>query len=269
MPLPRARNSRRALLPAIGMAAASILLVCSEAPAFGPATSAGTGKPAPQHAEAAKAQMRQMQMPQAPGDPLEWSLEQVRSAGFMESATYAGSLCRALELGQQGEEISERLRAMLSHSDGARGFFVTYLTDPAFKTIADAPDGLPAVVADALKASDISTVAPLAVMNVAMPTATALSHKAAGDEQSAENSARTAQRGGRVLQLLAADSVTGPMVKEKLKACLFAAEAWPEDGDGVDKEWATFLRRWKYDAAQVAAIREALESALGVSLQNE
>eukprot|EP00930_Biecheleria_cincta_P073922 TRINITY_DN61181_c0_g1_i1.p1 TRINITY_DN61181_c0_g1~~TRINITY_DN61181_c0_g1_i1.p1 ORF type:complete len:282 (+),score=66.88 TRINITY_DN61181_c0_g1_i1:39-848(+) len=266
MPLPRARNSQRALLPAIGMAAAAILLVCSEAPAFGPGASAGAGNPA-QHAEAAKAQMRQIQMPQAPDDPLEWSVDQVRGAGFMESATYAGSLCRALENGQEGEEISERLRAMLSHSDGARGFFVTYLTDPTLETIADASDGLPMLVSDALKASDMSTVAPLAVMNVAMPTATALSHKASGDETSAQNSARTARRGGRVLQLLAADSVTLPIVTEKLKACLLAVEAWPEDGNGVDKEWATFLRRWKYDAAQVAAIREALASALGTTVQ--
>jgi hypothetical protein len=248
-------------------AAVAILLVCSEAPAFGPAASAGTGKPAPQHAEAAKAQMRQMQMPQAPNDPLEWSLDQVRGASFMESASYAGSLCRALENGQQGEERSERLRAMLSHSDGARGFFVTYLTDPTLKTIADALDGLPMVVSDALKASDMSTVAPLAVMNVAMPTATALSHKASGDEKSAQNSARTARRGGQVLQLLAADSVTGPIVTEKLKACLLAVETWPEDGDEVDKEWASFLRRWKYDDAQVAAIREALVLALGTTVQ--
>lgn len=265
MPLPRARNSQRALLP--GIAAIAILLVCSKAPAFGPAASVEAGKPAPQHAEAAKSQMRQMQMPQAPDDPLEWSLDQVCGAGFMESASYAGSLCHAIENGQQGEEISERLRAMLSHSDGARGFFVTYLTDPMLKNSADSSDGLPMVVSDALKASDMSTVAPLAIMNVAMPTATALSHQASGDEKSAQNSARTARRGGRVLQLLAADSVTGPIVTEKLKACLRAVEAWPGHGDEVDKEWASFLRRWKYDDAQVAAIREALVLALGTTVQ--
>eukprot|EP00441_Pelagodinium_beii_P019959 CAMPEP_0197660386 /NCGR_PEP_ID=MMETSP1338-20131121/50816_1 /TAXON_ID=43686 ORGANISM="Pelagodinium beii, Strain RCC1491" /NCGR_SAMPLE_ID=MMETSP1338 /ASSEMBLY_ACC=CAM_ASM_000754 /LENGTH=279 /DNA_ID=CAMNT_0043237723 /DNA_START=42 /DNA_END=879 /DNA_ORIENTATION=- len=217
-------------------------------------------KAAPKHGEAAKAQMQQMQMPEAPADPLDWSLEQVKKASFMESAVYAGSLCRALEAGSAGAEHAERLKAMLGHSDGARGFFVTYLTDPALEKIADAPEGIPSLVGESLKASDISVVAPLAVMNVAMPTATVLTHKEAGDEKSAANSARTARRGKLVLQLLASDATTGPFTRKKLEACLEAANAWPEKEE-VDKDWATFLRRWKYDEKQIAAIREVLESA--------
>jgi len=228
--------------------------------AFGSAPgSSSSGKPA--HGEAAKAQMRHMQMPEAPTDPLEWSISQVQKASFMESAAYAGSLCRALEGGRGGAEYAERLKAMLSHSDGARGFFVTYLTDPALNKIADAPEGISEVVSTSLKASNISVVAPLAVMNVAMPAATALTHQESGDEHSATNSARTARRGCRVLRCLVSDAATASLTREKLKACLAAANAWPKEEE-VDKDWATFLRRWKYNEKQVIAIREVLSSAL-------
>jgi len=203
-------------------------------------------------------------MPAPPADPLEWSVDDVRAADFMGSASYAGSLCRALEQGADGEEYQQRLSAMLGHGDGARGFFVTYLTDPALTRIADAPEGIAPVVASALRGADLEVVAPLAIMNLAMPTATALAHAAKGDEAAAARSALTARRGLRVLQLLASDAEAGAPVREQLRRAREAADETP--GAGADGgEWHQFYKRWKYGDEQMAAVRSVLDDALGVS----
>jgi len=215
-----------------------------------------------QHSQVAQAQMSQM--PTAPEDPLEWSLEEVGSASFMASAAYAGSLCRAFENGKDDEAHAARLEAMLQHSDGARGFFVTYLTDPALKLIADDPQGPPPLIASALRNSDADTVVPLAVMNLLMPTATRLMHKENGDKDMEANSARTAQRGAQVLKVLLADTNVGPVARTKLKAAKAAAH--DEDKEGA-KEWKSFYARWKYNPLQMKSIQEALDDILLTTAQ--
>mmetsp|Transcript_4118 Transcript_4118/g.11957 ORF Transcript_4118/g.11957 Transcript_4118/m.11957 type:complete len:228 (-) Transcript_4118:125-808(-) len=213
--------------------------------------------PRKSHGDVAKAQMPQM--PEPPADPLDWSVEKVRESSFMGSAAYASSLCGALEAGSDGEEYSARLSAMLGHADGVRGFFVTYLTDPSLKSIADAPEGLSPLVVSALKVADPAVVAPLAVMNLVMPTATGMAHAAAGNEDRAAMSRLTASRGSRVLQALASDETVGPATRAKMRAARLAADAGAE---GAEKEWTSFYARWKYDDPQMEAIREALDGAL-------
>ncbi|CAE8584298.1 unnamed protein product [Polarella glacialis] len=225
----------------------------------------GKAAPRPQHAQAAVAQMSQMEMPEAPADPLDWSVDEVRAASFMASASYAGSLCAALEAGKSGEEYSVRLAAMLAHSDGARGFFVTYLTEPSLETLADSPSGLSPLVVEALRGVDTTVITSLAIMNVAMPTATALAHEANGDLELAQNSARTARRGSRVLQVLANDQSTGPATRSELDACRAAAAAWPETAAG-DTQWRPFFKRWRYGENQLRAIGEALDQVLGTTV---
>lgn len=219
----------------------------------------GAGAPR-SHGAVANAAMGAMQMPSAPADPLEWSVEQVTKANFMTSAAYAASLCRAIEDGKAGPEHAARLSAMLGHSDGARGFFVTYLTDPALKASADSPSGLAPLVQEALRGADAAVVTPLAVMNLVMPTATAMSHRANGDAQSASNSERTASRGAKVLEvLLSTPSTVGAIARQKLEA---AREAATGSSDEIHKEWVSFFNRWKYNEEQMGAIRKALDGVL-------
>lgn len=210
------------------------------------------------HEKVASTQMREM--PKAPKDPLDWSVDDIRNSNFLSSAAYAGSLCRAMEDGCHGDEYEHRLAAMLEHSDGVRGFFVTYLTDPTFEAIADSPEGLPAAISSALCASNPEVVAPLAVMNLAMPTATALRHESEGNSKAAAASALTARRAARVLEVLTSpDAASGPATRATLEAALHAAEKDKEDSD---PQWTSFYSRWKYDEEQMTAIRASLDAAL-------
>lgn len=206
------------------------------------------------------------QMPEPPADPLQWSIDEVKAANFLNSAAYASSLCGALEAGQTGDALSDRLHAMLSHADGVRGFFVTYLTDPTLESIADAPNGLSPLVVSELRRSNPAMVAPLAVMNVMMPSATALAHEASGNAAAAAGSLLTQARAARVLEALLSDPEAGPPTRSKLEAARagaerFSAAAAIDSGD----EWDAFFRRWSYDATQMAAVREALDEVLSTS----
>jgi hypothetical protein len=62
------------------------------------------------------------------------------------------------------EELVKRLKTQLSHSDGIRGFFVTYLT---LESGADAPadlDEVPLPLVTAMKESNQEELIPLACM---------------------------------------------------------------------------------------------------------
>lgn len=178
----------------------------------------------------------------------------------MASAAYAGSLCQALQSGKVGQDYRDRLEAMISHSDGARGFFVTFLTDPDLETLANTDSGPAPVVRDALKTAPADVVASLAVMNVIMPTATAIRHQAAGDETQAANSRRTASRGGNVLRvLLEGPSDLSDAVRVQMTGAQRTAEKEALEGD---PEWVSFFGRWKYDKDQLASVNEVLSSLL-------
>eukprot|EP00933_Yihiella_yeosuensis_P054555 TRINITY_DN5301_c3_g1_i1.p1 TRINITY_DN5301_c3_g1~~TRINITY_DN5301_c3_g1_i1.p1 ORF type:complete len:278 (+),score=60.01 TRINITY_DN5301_c3_g1_i1:141-974(+) len=218
----------------------------------------GSGGNRPSHSDVASKQMPKM--PTAPSDPLEWSVDKVKEADFMSSAVYAGSLCRTFEAGGSSDELQSRLAAMLGHSDGARGFFVTYLTDPKLKTVADAPEGIPQIIQTALQNSNADVVSPLAVMNLAMSTATGLSHKAKGDVEKAANSELTARRSAKVLEVLlssGSDAQMAAATRKKLEAARAAA-----DDESSDKEWTAFYSRWGYNDEQMEAVRSVLDTAL-------
>mmetsp|Transcript_31481 Transcript_31481/g.90258 ORF Transcript_31481/g.90258 Transcript_31481/m.90258 type:complete len:282 (-) Transcript_31481:152-997(-) len=209
------------------------------------------------HGEVARNQMAQM--PEAPANPLEWSAQEVKKANFMTSAAYAGSLCRALEAGEADAQYADRIGAMLGHADGARGFFVTYLTDPSLKSIADAPEGPPALISEALQAADADVVAPLAVMNLVMPTATAMAHEAKGDAEAAARSQLTARRASKVMEVLLSGGASGTAARAKLTAARAAAE---EGAAAQEEEWSAFFGRWGYGPEQMVAIRKVLDEAL-------
>lgn len=138
-------------------------------------------------------------------------------------------------------EIASMLTDLMSSENGARGFFVTYLTDD--RDFADQPS--PAI-AQALKTSP-EIVSELLVKNVAMSTAMAISHRRQQNEDMAQGSDRVQRRTAHLIQL-----VQLPQVSQK-------AEKLQESAATGTGEYQTFLDRWNYDAEQRQAIQAALE----------
>lgn len=83
----------------------------------------------------------------------------------MAQVSYAADLVSQLTTNDTAEEeLTERLAAQLSHSDGIRGFFVTYLTGEGGDTPADL-DSVPTPLATALKQANPHELIPLACKN--------------------------------------------------------------------------------------------------------
>lgn len=60
------------------------------------------------------------------------------------------------------EELTERLKTQLSHSDGIRGFFVTYLTQEGGDEAPADFDKVPTLLSNAMKQANQDELIPLA-----------------------------------------------------------------------------------------------------------
>jgi len=144
------------------------------------------------------------------------------------------------EAGELSDEVlGDRVGELVASRDGARGFFVVSLAG-------DCPlmDRLPDPVALALRTSGDGVV-DLSVRNLAMSTAMALHHQRSGDGAQQGGSERVQLRCTELLRLLEPEQV-----KARLETLLEATHGAGED--------VAFLDRWGYDAAQRAAIAEAV-----------
>lgn len=56
------------------------------------------------------------------------SIEQLSSDPFMKQVEYGFALATSLNENPESEELKASIKAQLSHSDGIRGFMVSYLT---------------------------------------------------------------------------------------------------------------------------------------------
>ncbi|HEY9618415.1 MAG TPA: hypothetical protein V6C64_16350 [Microcoleaceae cyanobacterium] len=138
-------------------------------------------------------------------------------------------------------EIELVLRALVSTENGARGFFVTYLSDD--RPFADQP--APAVIA-ALKTAP-QVVSPLLIKNLAMSTAMAITHRRNQHEELAQGSDRVRSRSAQLIQLLQL-----PELQTQAQALLHSIQT----GTG---DYQAFLDRWSYDTEQRQAIHQTLE----------
>lgn len=138
-------------------------------------------------------------------------------------------------------EISDAIAQLVKTENGARGFFVTYLTSEG--TLADHPS--PEVI-QALQSSP-EIVAELSVKNLAMSAAQAVTHRRKGNEDMAQRSDRVRSRTTHLIEQLKL-----PQVQERSLALQESAAT----GEG---SYQTFLQRWGYDAQQRQVISEALE----------
>lgn len=141
----------------------------------------------------------------------------------------------------------EAIAALVASRDGARGFFVAYLTSES--PLADHPE---AEVIEALAAAP-PIVPELLVKNLAMSAASELGHQRANNDAAAAGSARTCDRSGRLLVALLSRS--GEAIATTVRSHLKALGESLQTGQG---EWGAFLDRWGYDEAQRRRIAEAI-----------
>lgn len=160
---------------------------------------------------------------------------------FEQAIHLTHALLSEMEAGLSEAVVESTLTDLVRSENGARGFFVTYLTND--RPFADQPS--PAVIR-ALQASP-EIVAELLVKNLAMSTAMAITHRRNQNEEMAQGSDRVQQRTANLIQL-----VQLPEVAEKAKRLQSSVVT----GTG---EYQAFLDRWNYDAEQRQSIQAAVE----------
>ncbi len=139
-------------------------------------------------------------------------------------------------------QIEEFVSNLLQTANGARGFFVTYLT--ASEPMCDEPQ--PEIVAALHAHPEIA--ADLLVKNMAMSTAQQLYHQRRNDLEMVTSSATVAARTTKIIQQL-----NLPQIQELCRDLVNTIQT----GTG---SYDDFLTRWGYDDEQKNAIAQAVSS---------
>lgn len=161
------------------------------------------------------------------------------SISFEEAITFTQSLLNQIERMNENQK-EEVISNLVKTENGARGFFVTYLTDE--RSLAEHPtEG----VINGLKI-DPEIVGELLVKNVAMSTAMSITHQRNNDEEMKQKSQRVAQRSLKLIQQLQSQIITEKI--QKLQETIKTNQG----------EYQEFLERWGYDQEQKQLIVEKL-----------
>jgi hypothetical protein len=168
---------------------------------------------------------------------------------FQQAIELTQSLVSRMEQGTLSDaEIAQTIEALVQTVDGARGFFVGYLTDdPDDRPLADHPSQ---AAINALRTSP-EVVSDLLVKNLVMSTAMAITHRRNENPEMAAGSDRVRSRTTALIQQLQL-----PEIQQKATQLRAATET----NEGVYKD---FLNRWQYDAEQREAMREAIDRVIG------
>ncbi|MEB3279761.1 MAG: hypothetical protein VKK42_12685 [Lyngbya sp.] len=137
-------------------------------------------------------------------------------------------------------ETEAAIANLVKTHNGARGFFVTYLTDP--RSFVDRPSE---AVLRGLEASP--EVPDLLIKNVVMSAAMGVEHRRNQREEMAVSSDRVRSRSVHLIQ-----SLNLPVLDTMVQQLLETAKT------GVG-EYQSFLDRWGYDAEQREAIIQAIQ----------
>lgn len=164
---------------------------------------------------------------------------------FEQAIGLTQSLLAELEQGTLSDEETEQIvAALVCSQNGARGFFVSYLTDD--RTLADTPSQ---AVLHALQSSP-DIVTDLLVKNLAMSTAMILAHQRSQDLEMAAGSKRVQVRSQNLMRSLQL-STLHQEIEQLLESVV--------TGQG---EYQEFLKHWGYDAEQKQAIATAFQQLL-------
>ncbi len=162
---------------------------------------------------------------------------------FEEAIALTQEIISEMETGQLSEDKIELLIGDLVKSkNGARGFFVSYLTDS--RPLADNPS--PSIFKALESAPEI--VVELLVKNLAMCSAMVVYHERNQDEETANESKRVRSRTTKLIK-----SVNIPSLSGNIQELYLATTT----GQGNYKD---FLTRWGYDTEQLRAIEQAIKS---------
>jgi len=165
---------------------------------------------------------------------------------FEEAKSFTQSLLEEIETGKLSEvETQDGITSLVKSENGARGFFVTYLTGDY--ELADNPSN---AVINALKSAP-ETVSELLVKNLAMSAAMAVTHRRNNDEEMAKGSERVRQRTVNIIKQVKLDSVSQEL--SQLQQSLTTGEG----------SYQAFLQRWGYDTEQKQVIELALSEVKG------
>ena len=157
---------------------------------------------------------------------------------FEEAIAYTETLLSRTDIDEA--QLKSEITNLVKTSNGARGFFVCFLTGEW--ELADNPS--PAII-QALQAEP-KAIAELLVKNLAMSTAMAITHRRNGDEEQAQGSNRVAKRTALLI-----DKVDLPEV-------FTIANQMQESATTNSGEYAAFLEKWGYDDEQKQAISNVL-----------
>mmetsp|Transcript_39894 Transcript_39894/g.83680 ORF Transcript_39894/g.83680 Transcript_39894/m.83680 type:complete len:230 (-) Transcript_39894:292-981(-) len=116
---------------------------------------------------------------------------------FEDCIDAAPYFCRQLQESDCDSADCRSLATFIGSANGARGFFVNWLTNDEYTAAEQTPPPMPLLQALNTVCSappPTSFIARLMLMNVAMPAATALVHRRSGNEVAAQNSERTRLR---------------------------------------------------------------------------
>jgi hypothetical protein len=178
-------------------------------------------------------------------EPTSSSLQVPEEITFQQAIEVTQRLMTQLEQGDLAEaEAASTIAQLVRSENGARGFFVTYLTDD--RSIADHPS--PQLV-EALQSSP-EIVSELLVKNVAMSTGMAITHRRNQNAEMAQGSDRVRRRTVQLIELAQL-----PTVVEKAQKLYESTVT----GQG---EYQAFLDRWQYDAEQRQAIQNAMKQVV-------
>jgi hypothetical protein len=161
------------------------------------------------------------------------------SISFEEAIAFTQSFLNEIETLTENQK-EETIANLVKTENGARGFFVTYLTDE--RSFIDNPsEG----VINGLKIAP-EIVGELLVKNVAMSTAMSITHQRNNDQEMRQKSQRVTQRSLKLIQELQSNIITEKI--EKLQETI-------KNNQG---EYQEFLERWGYDEEQKQLILEKL-----------
>jgi hypothetical protein len=167
---------------------------------------------------------------------------------FEEAINQSQTLLEQVADGQISDaDLTAQITDLVQTENGARGFFVIYLT--ADLPLADHPSqGL----VKALQSSP-DVVSELLVKNLAMSSATAISHGRNQDQEMAEGSKQVSRRTIALIQMTNLPETRAKL--QRLKSTI-------QTGQG---EYQAFLERWGYDAEQKQVILAAIAACSGLN----
>jgi hypothetical protein len=164
---------------------------------------------------------------------------------FEQAIALTQSLLAELEQGTLADaDLNASIAALVGSENGARGFFVTYLTDD--RPFADHPTE---AVVQAL-ASSPEIVSELLIKNLAMSTAMAIAHRHNQNEVMAQGSDHVQRRTLHLLRLT------------QLQESAQKAQALHESATTGIGDYQAFLDRWNYDAEQRQQIAEVVRAVV-------